>query len=366
MAGDAPRLKWFARIVFVVLAFVVLLAVGLRIFSLFPSDTPFYVSDPNVGFRVRPNVSMAGNRTNSSGFNDIEHEKGEKKKTAIRTVVIGDSFVFGAVPRKENFVALMEELSRNEARNVEVWNMGIPAAGPENYLPLIKQDAVSAKADVVCLVFFVGNDITQSHPDFKTKIFFGTPREILRTPYVVRFSEEYFYVYRLFRASGRLLWNYLAKSSQGGNGTFPRETYLSIEYQRSTIYRIKEGSRIIESYSGAKSILKRMAMEAAKNNMRFMVVLAPDELQVNPRLRNEFMQRYGLNPGEYDLAQPQKLLMEYLKSEAIEAIDLLPDFLQAGKIGTLYLRNDSHWNEEGNRLAAQKIWAHLSEVLSRD
>ncbi len=51
-----------------------------------------------------------------------------------------------------------------------------------------------------------------------------------------------------------------------------------------------------------------MAVEAADNNMGFLVVLAPDELQVNPQLRDELMRRYGLDPSEYDFRQPQKNL----------------------------------------------------------
>ncbi|MHC4148276.1 MAG: SGNH/GDSL hydrolase family protein [Planctomycetota bacterium] len=364
MAVHGPTLKWLARIVFAVLASVILLEVGLRISSLFPGNTPFYVSDPSVGFRVRPNVIVGEERTNSSGFNDIERKKDKKTKDAIRIVVIGDSFVFGAVRRDSNFVFLTQNFARRSIPQVEIWNMGIPGTGPENYLNLIRQDVVSAEADLACVVFFIGNDITQSHPDFKIRIWFGAPREILRLPYLIRPSLEYFYGYRLLRAGGRFVKHYLAKWSGNGNGTFARDTYLSIEYQRSAIYKVKQDRRITESYSGAKAILKQMALEAADNNMGFLVVLAPDELQVNPQLREELIRRYSLDPGEYDFGKPQKVLMEYLGAAAIEAVNLLPDFVEARKTKTLYLKNDSHWNEEGNTLAAREISSYLVATLS--
>jgi hypothetical protein len=364
VAGYAPTFKRLARIVYIVLAFVVLFEVALRISSLFPGDTPFYVSDPNIGFRVRSNVSVGEERTNSSGFNDIERKKDKKIKDNINIVVIGDSFVFGAVPRNDNFVSVTQQLARSSVPNVEIWNMGIPGTGPENYLNVIRRDALSAKTDIVCVVFFIGNDITQSHPDFKTRIWFGAAREILRSPYLIRPSLEYLYGYRLFRAGGRFVKHYLAKWSGNGNGTFARDTYLSIEYQRSAIYKVKQDRRITESYSGAKAILKQMALEAADNNMGFLVVLAPDELQVNPQLREELIRRYSLDPGEYDFGKPQKVLMEYLGAAAIEAVNLLPDFVEARKTKTLYLKNDSHWNEEGNTLAAREISSYLVATLS--
>jgi hypothetical protein len=362
VAAYPATIKRLGKIIGIGLVSLIVLEVGLRICSLFPGNTPFYVSDPGVGFRVRPNVSVAGNKTNSQGFNDIDHEKGTSKND-VRIAVISDSFVFGAVPRKANFVPVIEGLAERASANIEVWNMGIPAAGPENYLHLIKQDAVSTKATLVCVVFFIGNDITQSHPDFKIRIFFGAPREILRSPYLVRFSPDYFYVYRLFRAGTRLLLHYLARLSQGESGTFARETYLSIEYQRSAIYKVMQDSEVAESYSSANEILKQMALEAAENKMGFVVVLAPDEVQVNPLLRQQLIQRYGLDPREYDFGQPQKLLMEYLRSRGIKAFDLLPDFSRAGKTKVLYLSHDSHWNEQGNKLAAQEIWLYLSAAV---
>jgi len=172
-------------------------------------------------------------------------------------------------------------------------------------------------------------------------------------------------VYRLFRASTRLVWHYLAISSQDENETFTRGTYLSIEYQRSGIYKVNQDSEVAESYGGAKEILKQMALEAAGNNMGFVVVLAPDELQVNPLLRHQLMRRYGMNPGEYDFERPQRMLMEYLRSQRIKALDLLPHFVEAAKVRALYLRNDSHWNKSGNALAAQEIWSYLSEMVAR-
>jgi putative transposase len=151
-----PTIKRLARIVYVALASIILLEVGLRILSLFPGDTPYYTSDPSVGFRVRPNASAGKNKTNSSGFNDVERKRDKKTKDDIRILVIGDSFVFGAVPRNDNFVSVIERLTTRAIPNIEIWNMGIPAAGPENYLNLIREDAVSAGADLACVVFFHG------------------------------------------------------------------------------------------------------------------------------------------------------------------------------------------------------------------
>jgi hypothetical protein len=46
--------------------------------------------------------------------------------------------------------------------------MGIPGAGPKNYLRIIRKDAVDRQADFVGVVLFLGNDLMQAHPDSRT------------------------------------------------------------------------------------------------------------------------------------------------------------------------------------------------------
>jgi len=66
-------------------------------------------------------------------------------------------------PRKENFTHVLQDPADKSDLNLEVLNMGIIAAEPNNYLALLKKDAVLMNADEVCVVFFVGNDIIQAH-----------------------------------------------------------------------------------------------------------------------------------------------------------------------------------------------------------
>ncbi|MGH8548311.1 MAG: alginate O-acetyltransferase AlgX-related protein [Methylococcales bacterium] len=355
--------RQFVKLICIALVVLILIEVALRLSSLFPGDTPFYRSDPVIGYRARAHVRIAENTTNSSGFNDIERSSA-KSTNYKRVVFVGDSFVFGALPRTDNFVSLTEDLSRRAGAEVAMWNFGIPGAGPENYLGLIRKDVLSANADLVCLVFFIGNDIGQSHRDFKTRIWFGTPREILRSPYLMKPSIEYWYAYRLFRAGTKLLWHKLAQSQEKENGTFTKETYLSIEYERSAIYKIKQNIKEAESYEAAKAILQQMAVELAKNNTNFLVILAPDEIQVNSKLRDEVMKTYELDSNKYDFRQPQRLLLPYLRSRGIEVLDLLRDFAEAGATKSLYRKYDSHWNESGNQLAAQNIWTRIEAIMT--
>lgn len=349
----------FLRIAaYITLLSLALLEICFRIYAVYPSDSSLFVNDLAIGHRMRPNVAVGGFKTNSFGFNDIEHKK-EKRNRSTRIAFIGDSFVFGVVPRAKNFTFVVQELAEQSGADIEVLNMGIPGAGPRNYLSLLQKDVVLMDADVVCIVFFVGNDINQSHPDFKTQVWWGSPREVLRQPYLIGLSAEYSYVYKAFRAARRLIWERMAKSSE----TFSRKTFLSIEHQRSAVFKIRQSSQVKASYREAVRIVKQMAGHSEKNKMKFLLVLAPDELQVNEQLRLDLARQYNMNLTKYDFKQPQRVLTEKFAALEIPVIDLLPHFRKNSLEAPLYAKQDTHWNEEGNRLAAEKIWSAIRALL---
>jgi hypothetical protein len=353
-------MKLLRSLCIIIVATLVMAELCFRLLSLFPVDSGLYRNDPDVGFRMRPNIEVRGESTNSFGFKDVEHVR-EKRSHVHRAAFIGDSFVFGVVPRRGNFVFRFGELARKEGRAVEVLNMGIPAAGPENYLALIERDASDMSVDTVCVVFFVGNDIVQSHPDFTTKVWLGATRETLRNAFAVGFSPEYFYLFRAGRSLGRLV----ADRMHGEPGkAFSEKTYLSIERQRAEIFKRNQSSFLKECYLGAEDLLLKMAEQTRRRGVGFFVVLAPDEIQVNGRLREKVLGHYGLNPEEYDFEQAQRILVDSLRKRNVPVLDLLGPFV-ANSDKVLYEERDTHWNLDGNELAAERIWEFFSARFSR-
>ena len=347
-------MKTIRKISMFVVATIVLLEVALRVVAIFPNDSATFANDENIGIRMRPNLPVGnGNSTNSLGFNDIERSLDRTLK-GRRLAIIGDSFVFGVVPRDDNFTQIMQKKFRLGNNDTEVINMGIPAAGPVNYLGLLKNDAVRLKADTIYVMFFIGNDIVQSHPDFTTKIHFGSAREVLARPHLVGWDKEYSYVYRTARAGARLIYErYLAEKEAGA--TFSRSTYFSIERQRAIVFE-KDMSRYVEeSYIESIRFLSELSETAILQGMDFQAVLAPDEIQVDRPLRAAVSSAYHMEQDKYDFRQPQRIISKQLSEKGIPFIDLLPAFEEAGKTTALYAKYDSHWNEAGNKLAADLI-----------
>ena len=352
--------KSLRTILIIVAASVVMMEIVLRLSTLLPTDSQFYVIDSDIGYRMRPHIVIDDNsRTNSFGFNDVEHTK-TPRDGGVRIAIIGDSFVFGAVPREKNFTFVFQRLANAAGVDVEVLNMGIMGAGPQNYVAMLKNDAVLMNVDIVCVVFFVGNDIVQSHPDFERIIWLGTTRQVLRQPYLVGLSKEYYYVYRLMRSTRRLIRERIGKPS---TGSFTKTTFLEIGYQRSGIHKKNKSSYIRQSYNGAIDLLKIISKEAEQAKKQLFVVLAPDELQVNRDLQRSLAQEYNMNLNDYDFAEPQRIITSKLRASGISVIDLLPSFQKEQQEEALYIKQDTHWNNYGNQLAAELIWSSLNEAI---
>ncbi|MCB1877983.1 MAG: SGNH/GDSL hydrolase family protein [Chromatiales bacterium] len=340
-----------------VFLFILLLGseIGLRLVALVPTESSTATNDSDIGFRLRPGIPVSGGQTNRNGFNDREHAP-KKPDGGYRIAVIGDSFVFGAVRRQQNFVYLLERELSASRLGTEVINLGVPAAGPHNYLALLQHDARQVQANMAVVMVFLGNDILQAHPDFRTAIRFGRTVEILRRPHLLGPSWEYSYVYRLARAAHTLLLNRIEPHP---DTAFSHSAYLAVEQRRAQAFRTEPDPLTAQSLTALTDILIEMADMARDFGMDYLVVLAPDELQTNPQLWSELVAEKGLEPTDYKFDGIDTRLTAALESKGIRVVDLLPSLRTAAKAGSLYLPNDSHWNARGNQVAADNILAAI-------
>jgi hypothetical protein len=91
------------------------------------------------------------------------------------------------------------------------------------------------------------------------------------------------------------------------------------------------------------------------------VAVFPDEFQVDHGLLKEVMEKYNIKSDKIDLLYPNKLLKDYFEQYDILYIDLTAALQEAAKFKKLYLINDTHWNEAGNREAGDLIFDFLQK-----
>ena len=129
---------------------LVLGEITLRIYSHFNPIFVFYDDSYN-RFRGKPHGDDWGFKLNSKGFKDLEF--GPKRGDVYRIIGIGDSFAYGVVPYRYNYLTILEE-HLNEGRAVaEVLNLGIPSIGPRDYLSILVREGLALQPDMVILSF---------------------------------------------------------------------------------------------------------------------------------------------------------------------------------------------------------------------
>jgi hypothetical protein len=99
----------------------------------------------------------------------------------------------------------------------------------------------------------------------------------------------------------------------------------------------------------------------AARNMEVIVVPIPDKEQIYRDLIAPRDWRSG-RPPEASLVP---VLVDRLSRRGVVSVDLYQPFIQARQQGTrLYWRDDTHWNGEGIRLAAESVAAVISRMQS--
>lgn len=293
-------------------------------------------------FRAQPGVDVYGTPINSRGFKDVEHPV-EKTAGVYRILGVGDSFVYGVVPYEDNFLTLLEnELKDRHETPIEIVKMGIPRIGVNDYFALLAREGMQLEPDLVLLCFFIGNDfVIENLPE-------------TRRSHLWAFLRFLFYV--LPDVEGNVYKN---DHYDDDASTFGAEGYLRIQAPKLDVFA-RDGAWLDPRLDGALIYLERIAKLCRYGGADLLVVLVPDELQVDPETRRATLAASGRSTEDLDFERPNHRLTQALEKRGIATLDLLPALVAAGREKPVYKPRDTHWNQRGNRIAATALGEHLT------
>lgn len=328
------------------LIFVITFVLGeivLRAYHYLNPTTIFYDDSYN-RYRGKPFSDDWNFKLNSRGFKDKEFS--EKKDSTYRIVAIGDSFSFGIVPYEYNYLTLLESKLKENSIDAEVLNMGILGIGPQDYESLFLREGLALKPDMLLLSFFTGNDFTDKQD-----------RELLSYSYVGSLLN---YIKVLFGSK------YTGQTIHGKADycdvcySFSESAYLEVENRRAFVYR-KESKIFKPLLKKAMFHLSQINSICKDNGVKLVVVIIPDELQINTQLQTAVITKYlssSYIENEWSATEPNEKLSAEFDALEIDYIDLY-EYFSERPTEQLYRTRDSHWNIAGNELASDVIKDYL-------
>jgi hypothetical protein len=363
----------------------------LRIFQAVvpaPADSP-YIPDPNAGFRLRPDLPSASlrhedERVNNLGFRDREHSV-EKPQGTCRILGIGDSFVYGDVRLKDNFLRVTEsELAGRLSErwpSVEMVMMGLGGYSPENALGVLRSGALDLSPDLVTLNFFVGNDITGIPTKgrvYRGRLYYiGSSQPVLNVLRKLR-------IFQLSESAIRQLASIVAQQrlSKGQDdtaevesmdtdeeetaiGSYPWEDFVMIQARRLPVFLSPPHRSTLRLWDEAEDYLLEFDRLCREADVPWVLHIIPSEVQVDPETRRLVLEALSLSEEAYDFDAPQRRLHDFAEANGITITDPLPELrAQHSRGDRLYIPNNTHWNVKGNRIAGEILAAAVEAELT--
>jgi hypothetical protein len=299
---------------------------------------------------MSPHLPIYGFQTNSKGFHDIERTK-DKPPGTYRALGIGDSFSFGIVPYRFNYLTLLEKHIKTARPDFELVNMGIPGLSPREYLALLLNEGLELSPDLVVLSFFIGNDFAET-----AKI-----DRIYRISFAANIIK---YIHALWTKVGNL-GGPSPSDYDDAAPSLTEDTFLQIGAMVSQIFE-KENPLFKNAIASTVGHLHAIKQVCDLRSIRLIVVFIPDETQVEDSRLQKVASIRGLSAQQLDANQPNRLLSAELTRLGIDHVDLLPAFKAETPSGRLYKPNDTHWNIRGNALAEKLIYDRvLSQIPTK-
>jgi len=362
----------------------VALEIGARLMFAGPNPGRFNRVDERTGWSHKPGSEgwWLGSypsefkvwiRINSNGLRDREITY-ERKDNTFRILTLGDSMTASfQVPSEQTFQNLLEnELNwtRASSRRYEVINAGVNGYGTDNELLFYRHEGARYRPDLVCLMFYVGNDIVDNYPEFKSPFsIYAKPHFALETrglrlvnfPYRVSAAKrimgevkEWLAPLKIYRLA-RLAKNRWLASSQG-RSSVPQGVAKMVSDVRVQLWQ--------RGWALTRSLLQQVRREVNGRGASLVVVVIPSPEAID---RN-YSEKLGRLPRKAsDLAnvhEREAVVVNFLRRDGFKFLRLLPSFREAFQHTQqpLYFHRDRHWNAAGHWIAADAIRKYLVEA----
>ena len=375
---------WLGRLLLGVLGLAMALALaeatlrilGPRVPALgsLTSIATFQTYHPVYGFFHRPGAAgwihtpefTSFVQINTRGLREREIDPGKPPGT-YRVLVLGDSFVEGAqVPAEDTVSRRLEaELQAGVGRPVQAINAGNAGFGTTQELLFLEHDGRAYAPDLVVLVYFVDNDLSDNgyavartrRLDTTRRPFFvpdGRGGLDLRPPAAPP-ADPLAGVRASLR--GLMLFN-LAENAALAREAREQERTAGGKDRGAYADNPEPGWQ--EAWTVTEAVLARTRDAARAMGAELVVVVAPSYFQVDDDAWRRHIDEDGQDRRRLAIDAPNRRLRDIADRQGLRLLDLLPIIRPTVQAGArLYFPDDGHWTGEGHAFAARQLADYL-------
>lgn len=340
-----------------------------------------YDSDPDIPFTLAKGrtcnmININGEFRTTAGLNSLGYRGKEfairKPSDKKRILIIGDSMTFGwGIPDDQTYPFHLENILKTKGYSaVEVINGGYSGGlSPDSFYVYLKNRGLELKPDIIMLGFFVWNDITDLAADTWEKVDkFGLPEKITSCCYK---ADKHFLRNKVigFKFQNPILResHLFILASDWLNSRFslfPNPT--QILHKGEMLMGCTLNPDCIDQFrpeeEKTRLLLKGIKRLADENNIKFLVVLLPIDVQLYPSALGKY-KGLGVNwlPKQSEETFLQIRLGNFLEKEKISFFDLYPYFDTHRGAGYPFFTIDAHFNSIGTKLTAEAIAEYLEK-----
>jgi hypothetical protein len=316
---------------------------------------------------------------NRDGMRDRDHTLAAAPRT-VRVAVLGDSYMQGLnVPVEQTFAAWLESrLQRCLAaggKTAEVLNFGVSGYGTAQELLTYRHHAAQYRPDIVLLAVYTNNDIYNNHrrlnptdhpeqsPYFTLRDGVLTLDDTFRSVLAAKARQPWWRRWRMFVTS-HLRTAQLAYEAWGAirprliaAAEQPSDPVIDLEAAGESIYRPPE---TIEAWQVTEALIAQLARDVRDAGAEpWMVTLANGpQIEIDPLERQAFFAEQRATSPFY----PDERLAALAHAEGIPSVSLAQPMSDIAITERVPMRGgysrefplgSGHWNETGNRIAAE-------------
>ena len=290
----------------------------------------FLFQHPEFAYRVATKLNLG-----QAGF------RGGTLGGPVWGVALGDSFTFGmGVEHESTWVAQLASLKRKE-----IMNLGVPGWGPQQYTRALERFGPSLKPKVVFYGLYRNDLQDVLHFDQWSR----DPRPKQAIEAFLRIHSITFNLFRILPA---------ASVNRGAETILLDNFEFKFNSKKVTQAFIDDRNRFASAWSITKREIERAINYSQNLSATFVLLYLPSKEEAYWELIRQ--KDLGLKSYDDSVDILRSRIPEFCKAREIRCLDLTPAFrLKAAQGIKLYYSHDSHWNEAGNRVAAEEIGGYL-------